>query len=229
MFSYEGRLVDIVTKFGELVILSVAFMICCIPVVTIGPAATSLYYAVIKSVRRERGTPIKEFWASMKRTAAKGCLITILFLIWFGALFVGYGQLGQVVTGVYIVLIGLSLCLLVYIFPILSRFTMGISGMFKLAFVMAIRFFPVTVAVIAGTIAIGWLQIYVLPIPCILFVPGCWCYVLTFLIEKALLFYMPPPDGNEDAWYYGGDLGDKSKPANKNAKGFGGKEVGNEA
>ena len=109
---------------------------------------------------------------------------------------------GKVFATVYMILGVLLMAVSAYIFPVLSRFTMKTVNMWKLAFVMAIRYIPVTAAVIAGTAALIWLQIYVLPIPCIAFVPGCWCFIVTFMMEKVLLHYMPKPDKGEEAWYY---------------------------
>lgn len=218
LFAYDGWFMELLTGFGELAMLSGAFIVCCLPIITIGPAVTSLYYAVIKSVRRGRGAPVHEFFASMKRILGKGILITVGIIAVAAAMYIGYGQAGMMIqtaqdtggsgqTGkifstMYVVLSGLLLMITVYIFPILSRFTMGIADMLKLAFVMALRYIPVTVAVIAGTALLGWLQIYVLPMPCILFVPGCWCYIVTFMMEKVLLHYMPKPREGENAWYY---------------------------
>ena len=218
LFAYDGRFMELLTGFGELTMLSAVFIVCCLPIITVGPAVTSLYYAVIKSVRRGRGTPVHEFFASMKRIMGKGILITVGIIAVAAALYIGYTQAGMMVqtardtggneqTGkifstIYVVLFALLIFITVYIFPILSRFTMGIIDMVKLAFVMSLRYIPVTAAVIAGTVILGWLQIYVLPMPCILFVPGCWCYIVTFMMEKVLLHYMPKPDEGEDAWYY---------------------------
>ena len=39
-------------------------------------------------------------------------------------------------------------------------------------------------------------------IPCVAFVPGCWCFIVTFMMEKVLLHYMPEPGEGEEAWYY---------------------------
>lgn len=216
-FSWDGRFMELVNGFGELVMLSVVFLICCVPVVTIGPAVTSLYYAVIKSVRRGRGTPLSEFFASMKRTLGKGIIITLEIMAVGAALYMGYRQAvamneaaaagiaahdGKVFATVYVILGVLLMAVSVYIFPILSRFTMRTVNMWKLAFVMGIRYLPVTAAVIAGTALLIWLQIYVFPIPCIAFVPGCWCFIVTFMMEKVLLHYMPKPSEGNDAWYY---------------------------
>lgn len=90
--SWDGRFMGIVNGFGELIMLSVVFLVCCIPIVTIGPAVTSLYYAVIKSVRRGRGTPLGEFFSSMKRTMGKGILITVEIIAVGAALYIGYRQ-----------------------------------------------------------------------------------------------------------------------------------------
>ena len=216
-FSWDGRFMELINGFGELVMLSVAFLICCIPVVTIGPAMTSLYYAVIKSVRRGRGTPLGEFFSSMKRTLGKGIIVTLEIMAVGAALYIGYRQAvamnaaaaagisdhdGKVFATVYVILGVLFAAISVYIFPVLSRFTMKTVNMWKLAFVMGLRFLPVTIAVITGTALLIWLQIYVFPIPCVAFVPGCWCFIVTFMMEKVLLHYMPEPGEGEEAWYY---------------------------
>lgn len=220
--SWDGRFMGIVNGFGELIMLSVVFLVCCIPIVTIGPAVTSLYYAVIKSVRRGRGTPLGEFFSSMKRTMGKGILITVEIIAVGAALYIGYRQAvamneaaaeglavhdGKVFATVYIISAVLLASMTVYVFPILSRFTMKTVNMWKLAFVMGIRFFPVTAAVVIGTSALVWIQIYILPIPCAAFVPGCWCFVVTFMMEKVLLHYMPKPDEGDEAWYYNSNEG----------------------
>ena len=172
---------------------------------------------MIKSVRRGRGTPLGEFFSSMRRTLVKGIIITLEIMAVGAALYIGYREAvamneaaaagmvdydGKVFATVYMILGVLLMAVSAYIFPVLSRFTMKTVNMWKLAFVMAIRYIPVTAAVIAGTAAIIWLQIYVLPIPCIAFVPGCWCFIVTFMMEKVLLHYMPEPAKGEEAWYY---------------------------
>ena len=128
-FSWDGRFMGILNGFGELIMLSVVFLVCCIPIVTIGPAVTSLYYAVIKSVRRGRGTPLGEFFSSMKRTMGKGILITVEIIAVGAALYIGYRQAvamneaaaegltvhdGKVFATVYIILAILLAAMTVY-------------------------------------------------------------------------------------------------------------------
>lgn len=206
LFSSEGRLVQFLQKTGELILVNIAFILCCVPIVTIGSSLTSFYYAVMKSIRRERGNPLGEFFSSMKRTLKKGCLLTLELLAWVVVLYLGITGTeaagNKHLEAVYIGLAAVSACVAVYLFPVLSRFEMKLSGIWKLSLVMAIRFLPVTIVVIAGTALVGWLLFFYLPIPCMLVVPGCWCLAVTFLMEKALLAYMPKAEDGDDAWYY---------------------------
>lgn len=217
VFAYDGTLMEVLTKFGQLVLLTLIFLISCVPVVTIGSAIASLYYAVIKSIRRDRGSPLMEYFNSFKRTLPKGIVITVILLVAGFALYSGYSaavgtasSAGRVLATIYVVVGALLVISGVYIFPILSRFEMKIMQMWQLAFVMGIRFFHFTVLIVVLTSLVVWLQIYVLPIPCILFVPGVWCFLVTFVMERALLYYIPKPKEGEDAWYYGGDKSKKS-------------------
>ncbi len=193
-------------KAGELVLVNIAFVVCSLPLVTLGSALCSLYYAVIKSIRRERGNPLQQFFQSMRRTLAQGCAATLIFAAAFALLY-GVSQ-SQAAAGnrhVLAALIGLAaalICVMVNFFPAMSRFSLPLPRLFKLSFVMGIRFFPNTLLVAAGTAVVVWLLFFLLPVPCVLIVPGVWCFAVTYLMEKPLRAYMPKPKPGEDAWYY---------------------------
>ena len=205
--AYDGKVIGFLNKMGEIILLNIVFLLCCLPVVTIGPSLTSFYYATIKSIRRERGYPLREFWSSMKRTMKKGILLTVIILLWLAALLLGkeYSMAGaEELTPtalMYNFLILVSACVLIYVFPVFSRFEMKLTEIVKLAFVMSIRFLPITLLILLSSAAVGWLLIYFLPVACFLFVPGLWCLALTFLMEKVLLAYMPKAEKGEENWY----------------------------
>ncbi len=208
LFAYDGKVVGFLNKMGEIILLNIVFLLCCIPVVTTGPALTSFYYAMIKSVRRERGGPVQEFFRSMKRTLARGILLTVAIFLWTALLYLGIRTAGEAAGGgvtftlaLYDVAAVLSGCILIYIFPVFSRFDMKLSGIVKLAFVMSIRYFPFTVVIAAVSTLLGWLLLYELPAACILVVPGIWCYLITYMMEKALLHYMPKAEPGGEQWY----------------------------
>ncbi len=205
-FAWDGSLMQFLHRMGELILVNIAFVLCCLPLVTIGSSVTSFYYTVIKSIRRERGNPLQEFFGSMKRTLGNGCIVTVASALILGVLYIGARQQldagNRHLAAVYVGLIVLCVCVLVNLFPVMSRFSLRLPGLLKLSFVMGIRFLPVTVFTALGTAVVGWLLFFILPVPCIVILPGCWCYVVTFFMEKALLAYMPKPEPDEDAWYY---------------------------
>ncbi len=207
VLPYDGKIISFLDKAGELIQLNMVFLLCCLPVVTIGAALASLYYATMKSIRRERGYPVREFFRSMKRTLAKGILLTVLLAVWTGMLLFGryYAKTGEWEpapgAGLYDILILAGACVAVYLFPVLSRFEMKLTGILKLSFLMSVRFLPITALSLAGSALVGWLMIFILPIPCVLFVPALWCLALTFLIERALRAYMQAAEPGEEQWF----------------------------
>lgn len=209
VFGPDSTLIYIMTKAGQIIMLNVVWLLSCLPVFTIGTATTSFYYAMMKNIRRNRSYPMVEYWNSFKRTFVPGSILTVAALIWLLALYhlrsvaLALGsQSGVMMSRMYVTLMLVTAALLIYLFPVLSRFTMKLNKMVKLAFVMMIRYAGYTILILAGTAALLWAWFFYLPMPTILFLPGVWCYVCTFMIEKALRKYMPAPKEDEDAWYY---------------------------
>ena len=209
LLSVDGALIRILTKLGNLILLNVLWIIGCIPLITIGTSTTAFYYAVVKTVRRERSYPAKEFWQSYKKNLLRGSLVTLIFLagtllFYFNREYVAAINHGTAITKVIVYdgLFIIAIALLVCIFPVLSRFSLGLLRIWKLTFVMVIRFAPYTILLVAGTLTIGYLQFRYLPIPLIFMIPALWCYAASFLIERMLKKYTPKPLEGEDAWYY---------------------------
>lgn len=204
----EGQLISSLTRLGRLIVVNILWIICCIPIVTVIPATTSFYYTVMKNIRRERGYVTQEFFHSMKRTFAKGILLSALFLLWGMAL--GYGRAFAIANNTegfnvllfaYDVLIAITACVFVCLIPVFSRFEMKLTGILKLSFVMAVRYIYFSAPLAVGAVLIGWLAIVKLPMFSIVILPGLWCYATTFIVEKMLQRYMPPAKEGEDAWY----------------------------
>lgn len=208
LLNTEGPIFGLLDKVGQMILLSVVWIVGCLPVVTIATSTTALYYAVIKSIRREYGSAMQEFWQSYRSNLKRGIPITLgmlllaLVLSWNIQLLSQEGQGNNFLLWGSIILLALLVGVAVYICPVLSRFTMSAGKAIRLAFVMSIRFFPYTLLLAAGTVGLVYLQVFVIPIPAIVILPSAWCYVSTFLVEKALLRFMPPKEENDDSWYY---------------------------
>ena len=80
-FNMDNPLFSILSKVCDMLFISIAFILICIPVITIGPACTALYYVVVKVIRRERGYVFREFFKSF-RLNFKRRIISVLMTIY---------------------------------------------------------------------------------------------------------------------------------------------------
>lgn len=204
----EGPVFGFLDKVGQLILLSVVWILGCLPLVTAVTSTTALYYAVIKSVRREYGTALQEFWSSYKANLKRGVPITVVLAVLYWLLSSNIYLLTQpeqsnnfLLWGSIILLVVLT-AVTVFICPVLSRFSMSAWQACRLAFVMALRYWYFTIALALGTAALAALQIFVLPMATVVLLPSIWCYGTTFMVEKALRHFMPPKEENDDSWYY---------------------------
>ena len=203
----DNKLVDILTTIGEIIILNILLIVCCLPVITFVPAFTSFYYAMIKSVRKGIGNPFSEFWSSMKRTLVKGMLLSAILIVWGTLLGYSYSVMkgnterSNILMLTVLVLIVITVFILVYIFAVFSRFDVGIIKILKLSFLMSIRDFYFTIPLIVlGALIIG-IQFYFLPMICVCFTPSVYVYISTYMVEKTLRKYTPPPKAGQEMWY----------------------------
>lgn len=70
LFNYDNPVWRFIGKLGDLVLLNLLWLICCIPVFTAGAATTAVYYVTLKLVRDDDGSTIKSFSIPLPRTLA---------------------------------------------------------------------------------------------------------------------------------------------------------------
>lgn len=214
-FSKDGPIFSTLNKTGELLLLGLCFVLTSIPVITIGASASALYYAVVKSVRRERGYCIKEYINGLGKFLLKGSLLTLTMGLVIALSLTGLYSLTlkdvpfvpdnemarSIMRSVYYVLIIVVAITGIYIFPVLSRFEMKLKEIIKLSFVMALRFFYYTLIILSVIVMMFYLYYKFLPVWAAVFVPGILTYLLSFLIERAMKKYIVVTDENKDQWY----------------------------
>ncbi|MDE7223651.1 MAG: YesL family protein [Acetatifactor sp.] len=213
LFSTDGIVYRFLNKTGNIILATILWLVGCIPVVTIGTSTAALYYTTVKSVRKDVGYVHSEFWRSYKLNFKKGVAATVLLLLLGTVLGLEMRLVlenGVEVSQIWYSLSGLLILLMIlvvlYLFPVMSRFDMKLGRLCMLAFVISIRYWYITVVLIAGLAAVIFAQIYLLPLPLILLTPGLWCYGSSFLVEKVMKPYMPKsetPEGEdqEKNWY----------------------------
>ena len=51
IFNMDNKFFTFMGKAADLILLNIIFLICCLPVVTIGASVTAMYYVTLKMVR----------------------------------------------------------------------------------------------------------------------------------------------------------------------------------
>ena len=63
----NSPVIPFLNKMTDLIILNVIWLLCCLPVVTVGAATTATYYVSITSIRCGDGYVMKRFFASFRK------------------------------------------------------------------------------------------------------------------------------------------------------------------
>lgn len=200
LLDIEGPVFGFLEKTGQLILLSVLWLLGSLPGITLCTSCAALYHGVTQSVRRGLGNAVKAFCSSFRKNLVSGMVHSVILV---GALAglecISIFLLHSVVpTGVVCVLMILDLFVLLYAGPVNARFHMGVLETLKLSFVLSLQYAHHTFVFLIGTLALTVLQVYVFPMAMVLFLPGVWCLVISFLMEKALNRYAPVHAGMED-------------------------------
>lgn len=119
---------------GDLVMLSLLWTVFSIPVVTLGPASAALYDAAVHSIRRKEETVLARFFSTFKRELKQGIISTLIMAaaaaVLLGVpLFLLRARGGAYLLAVMLVLAFFLLCVLCWLWPVLSRFEMGLGAL----------------------------------------------------------------------------------------------------
>ena len=187
----KSRLYSLGDKLGDIMLLSLCFIVTSLPVLTIGASATALYYAINKRIEKDSSTPVKDFFHSFKQNLRQGILVTIVLLLYAGvtafnlcfALF-GYNgvHLPSLYTGVAILLILPLFFTVPFVCPYLARFKNTVRNTIFHSFTFSTMY--------ASHTFLMWLYILlslalmIVFIPSILFVPFTCCYLCRRLCER---------------------------------------------
>lgn len=155
IFNMDNKFFTFMGRIADLIILNLLCIVCCIPIVTIGPAITAMFYVTMKMVRNEESYIVKGFFHSFKENFRQGIIINIIVLAAFIMLSLDIslvrameGTMYKVLFYIFLVLLFLSMLVYLYIYPVLAKFYNTIRRTFINAFLMSIRHLPYSILMI---------------------------------------------------------------------------------
>ncbi len=151
IFSFNSWLSRFLYLVADIVLLHILWIICSLPIVTIGASTTALYSSCMKRIRRDEGYITGNFFSAFKSNFRQSTLIWLLLLAVGGILYMDL-WIGLSVEGVLgkIMLVSCSMllipffCTVLYIFPVQAKFENRILDNLKNAFLMSLSNFQWT-------------------------------------------------------------------------------------
>lgn len=174
-----GRFMDKVFKWS---ILNGLCIICCIPILTAGPAITALYSVLMKMAREEDVAIVKDYIRAFKKNFKQAFVIHMMMLVAAVVLLLSlyygrqlqseyefyryWGYINYVAAFVYIMV-------LTYVYPLMAVFDNTVGGTLKNALLLPV-------------VHIGWTVLMV----AVAAVPMYLSYVNADIMNWAILFYV---------------------------------------
>lgn len=189
-FSFLGDLVDVVG-------LSILWLFCCLPVVTIGPACTALYHTVFRGLRQRQNGRYLRFLECFRENLKQGVIVTLVCLpaglvFYFGlpaltALALKGDQMAELLFWCWQTLAVLLGTLPLTAFPLLGRFQFATRDLLRTTLQLCIRHFPSVFllslcANAAVQLSFAWYAFA-------LFLPALTALLATFLLERIFSRY----------------------------------------
>lgn len=192
----------------DIIYIGLLWLVCCLPIITVGPACTAMYYTMVKCVRRGRGHVTGEFFAAFRRNFLPSLKVWLIFLLlislWLSNLIIN-GQTdpeGASLMSKISSLLIIPLCFpMSWAFAYISRFDNSLGDTLKFSLFLSIKNFVRTVIILltgAAFVLIAWMFPALLPL-----LPGFACLLISLHTEpvfKAITAEFEN-DGNEDKWY----------------------------
>lgn len=175
--SMLGRMFDFL---GHLILLNLLWILTCIPIITIGPATTALYYSVLKMHKGTASSAWKDYIKSLKenfrQSLVAGILLTAVGLVLYleyGFLTGMEGPASGILTLAVLAVFVLWYILVLYLFPVISAFSNSLGRLTGHACFFAFRHL-----------------LYLLPIGAVSFFPMYFTMVDAAMFPFYLFFWL---------------------------------------
>lgn len=160
IFGIDGPVIRFLTLIGDLILINLLFIICSLPVITLGASATAMYTLTMRNIRKEEETStVKSFFAAFKKNFKRSTVIWGIFLVVGFALVLNFWLMTlNLNTYPFILRVLVYLLTVIYavdftwIIPLRARFENNVIGTVRNSLVMAITYPFVTILATAVTI-----------------------------------------------------------------------------
>ena len=189
-FNVDNPVWRFIGNLADVFIVSVLWIVCSLPVVTIGASTTAMYYVALKLASNQEGYTVRSFFKSFRENFKQATCI------WIPTALVGIVLYLDVIwcltsgtsLGRSMIIAALIFCLIYIlfvfmIFPLLARCENTVSALVKMGFALCIRngillFSAVVITAVIFYIAL--FQVWIL----VIIAPGLSAFLNSYIINR---------------------------------------------
>ena len=206
-FSYESKFSQLLLKLCYACYLNLLWLVCSLPVFTVGASTAALYYASLKIIRGEETHVGPMFFRSFRENFRQATVIWLILLavgLFLGA--DGYilyhlrlsstgapAVLWTLVLAVVIAAAVLYVIVLLYVFPLIASVRNSNRAMLKNAFLIGTHYLFATILIFAIHFAMFFVVVAWFT-PMIVFGEGLCAMLSAWLLDRVLLSVSYDPD-----------------------------------
>ena len=148
IFNMDGPVFRFLNKMADLCILNLIFLLCCLPIITIGASVTALYSVTLKMSRDQEGYIARSFFKAFKANFKQATSIWIPSLLLLFIMLADIriysssnaGKYQPLLIGAYLIFTLIAF-MLSFAFPVLAKFKNTTGNIIKNAFLMGVGSF----------------------------------------------------------------------------------------
>ncbi len=155
LFSPDSKFMRAMSRLGDLMLLNLAFLLCCLPLVTVGAARTALYTVSFQFARDRDARPLAAFFRAFRQNLRSGILLWLILLLTAGIAVLDLRLVSVSLQGGWPLMLPFFLLLVLaaftgsYAFPLLSQFDNSVQQTLKNALFLSLGCLPRTLPITA--------------------------------------------------------------------------------
>lgn len=157
VWNTENSFFRFMGKIGDIFLLNIMWVVCSLPVVTMGAATTAAMYVGMKLARGEDGLVVSRFIKSFKMNFKQATIIHLIMLpigivlgLDVSILLGAEDSTSHIMLGAATIVVLVYLVMLLYVYAVLARFDNSVKGTFKNAFFISLVNFPINLLLLLG-------------------------------------------------------------------------------
>ena len=189
-FNVDNPVWRFIGNLADVFIVSILWIVCSLPIVTIGASTTAMYYVTLKLASNQEGYTVRSFFKSFRENFKQATVI------WIGTAAVGVVLYLDVMwcltSGTAfarsMIIAALMLCViyllfLFMIFPLLARCDNTVSALVKMAFALCIRNAVLLFSAVVITAVIFYAALFHAWI-LVIIAPGLSAFLNSYIINR---------------------------------------------